>query len=84
MATDGFAPRIYALKPGTNQLEIWLDDSRFAGEGFNLNGIPYDDSAIFVARYNTGTLHQIEVGADGRAGAITNLKMSTKIYARTD
>ncbi|MEO3416285.1 hypothetical protein AAFO92_16665 [Roseovarius sp. CAU 1744] len=80
LATDSFVPRIYALKPGGDQLEIWLDDSRFAGEGFNLNGIAYDNGAVFAARYNTGTLHQIEVGKDGQAGAITDLKMSVEIH----
>ena len=29
LATDSFAPRIYALKPGADHLEIWLDDDRF-------------------------------------------------------
>ncbi len=80
LATDSFVPRIYALKPGADQLEIWLDDSRFVGEGFNLNGIAYDDGAVFVARYNTGTLHRIDVDADGQAGPITDLKMSEEIH----
>lgn len=80
LATDSFVPRIYALKPGADHLEIWLDDSRFAGEGFNLNGIAYDDGAVFVARYNTGTLHQIHVDADGQAGAITDIEMSKEVH----
>lgn len=80
LVTDSFVPRIYALTPGADQLEIWLEDNRFAGEGFNLNGIAYDDSAVFVARYNTGTLHQINVDADGKAGTITDLEMSAEIH----
>ena len=80
LATDSFVPRIYALRPGADQLEVWLDDSRFVGEGFNLNGIAYDDGAVFVARYNTGTLHQIAVDADGQAGQITDLQMSADIH----
>lgn len=80
LVTDSFVPRIYALKPGADQLEVWLDDSRFAGEGFNLNGIAYDDGAVFVARYNTGTLHQIDLGPHGEAGTITDLKMSAEIH----
>lgn len=80
LATDSFAPRIYALRPGAERLEIWLENSRFVGEGFNLNGIAYDDGAVFVARYNTGTLHRIDLGADGQAGAITDLKMSSEIH----
>lgn len=79
LATDSFVPRIYALKPGADQLEIWLDDDQFAGEGFNLNGIVYDDGAVIVARYKTGTLHRIEVEANGQAGKIKDLEMSEKI-----
>lgn len=80
LATDSFAPRIYALKPGADKLEIWLDNSRFVGEGFNLNGIAYEGGAVFVARYNTGTLHRIELGTDGQAGKITDLMMSEEIH----
>ncbi|MDF1802571.1 hypothetical protein [Thalassovita sp.] len=59
LATDSFSPRIYALAPGADQLELWFEDQQFAGEGFNLNGIAYDDGAVYVVRYNTGTLHRI-------------------------
>ncbi len=79
LATDSFAPRIYALKPGAKQLEIWLDDAQFAGEGFNLNGIAYDDGAVYVLRYNTGTLHRISVEDDGSAGAVTNVVLTAAI-----
>lgn len=75
LATDSFAPRIYALRPGAQRLEIWLEDSRFAGEGFNLNGIAHDAGAVHVLRYNTGTLHRIEVDADGRAGAVSDIAL---------
>ncbi|MFC4217259.1 SMP-30/gluconolactonase/LRE family protein [Pseudophaeobacter arcticus] len=80
LVTDSFVPRIYALAPGADRLDIWLDDARFVGEGFNLNGIAYDDGAVFVARYNTGTLHRIALDAEGRAGVITDLTMSTEIH----
>jgi len=79
LATDSFAPRIYALRPGADNLEIWFEDDRFAADGFNLNGIAYDDGAVFVARYNTGTLHQIEVDSNANAGRVTDLKMPLDI-----
>lgn len=75
LATDSFAPRIYALRPGAGHLEVWLEDARFAGEGFNLNGIAHDAGAVLVLRYNTGTLHRIEVAADGRAGAVSDIAL---------
>ncbi|MDP1737665.1 MAG: hypothetical protein Q8L23_09515 [Caulobacter sp.] len=73
LATDSFAPRIYALRPGSERLDIWLEDTRFVGEGFNLNGIAHDAGAVYVVRYNTGTLHRIEVAADGAAGAVSEI-----------
>jgi len=75
LATDSFAPRIYALRPGSERLDVWLEDARFAGEGFNLNGIAYDAGAVFVLRYNTGTLHRVEVAADGAAGAVSEVAL---------
>ncbi|MEM8730420.1 MAG: hypothetical protein AAGF79_10930 [Pseudomonadota bacterium] len=80
LATDSFVPRIYALKPGADRLDIWLDDSRFEGDGFNLNGIAYDDGAIYVARYNLGTLHKIRVDADGHAGPVEDIDLPADIH----
>jgi sugar lactone lactonase YvrE len=75
LATDSFAPRIYALRPGSPRLEVWLEDSRFAGEGFNLNGIAHDDGAVYALRYNAGTMHRIEVADDGSAGAVSEIAL---------
>lgn len=74
LATDSFAPRIYALRPGAAHLDIWFEDPRFAGEGFNLNGIAYDAGAVHVLRYNAGTMHRIAVEAGG-AGALTDVAL---------
>ena len=79
LATDSFAPRIYALRPGSDHLEVWLDDPRFAGEGFNLNGIAYDAGSVFVVRYNTGSLHRIAVNADGSAGEVSEVPLPAPI-----
>ncbi len=75
LATDSFAPRIYALRPGSERLDVWLEDARFAGEGFNLNGIAHDAGAIYVLRYNDGSMHRIEVAADGGAGAVSEVAL---------
>lgn len=79
LATDSFAPRVYALRPGADQLEIWLDDDAFADEGFNLNGIAYDDGAVYLARYNTGTLHTVHVGTGSSADVVEHIDLHTKI-----
>ncbi|OQP84477.1 hypothetical protein [Rhizobium rhizosphaerae] len=75
LATDSFVPRIYALHPGSKALTVWFESDKFAGEGFNLNGIAYDDGAIYVLRYQTGTLHRIAVQADGTAGEVADIAL---------
>jgi hypothetical protein len=80
LATDSFVPRIYVLKPGADALEIWFEDDQFTGEGFNLNGIAYDDGNVYVAKYNAGTLHSIPVGADGTAGEATQITLPNAVH----
>lgn len=75
LATDSFAPRIYALAPRSQALKVWFEDGSFAGEGFNLNGIAHDAGAVYVLRYNTGTMHRIEVAGDGTAGAVSEVAL---------
>lgn len=79
LATDSFVPRIYALRPGAETLEIWLDDDGLNGEGFNLNGIAYDDGAVYVLRYSAGTMHRIAITDAGGAGQITDLSLPRKV-----
>lgn len=79
LATDSFSPRIYALKPGADQLEVWFEDPQFAGEGFNLNGIAYDDGAVYVLRYNTGTLHRITLAEGSMSGTVESLPLPRAI-----
>lgn len=79
LATDSFVPRIYALRPGAEALEVWLDDPQFAGEGFNLNGIAYDDGHVYVLHYRTGTLHRVALNADGSSGAVDQVALPQAI-----
>ncbi len=75
LATDSFAPRIYALRPGSDRLQVWLEDQDFVAEGFNLNGIAYDEGSVYVLRYNTGSFHRIGVTADGAADAVSEIDL---------
>lgn len=79
LATDSFVPRIYALRPGANELEIWFADEALAAEGFNLNGIAYDDGAVFVLRYSAGTMHRIPVGENNTAEAAVEVALPQPI-----
>ncbi|MFY2822672.1 hypothetical protein [Ruegeria sp. MALMAid1280] len=81
LATDSFVPRIYALRPGANRLEIWLEDEHLSGEGFNFNGIAYDDGAVFILRYNAGTMHRIPVLKNKTAGDAVAVALPKPIKA---
>lgn len=81
LATDSFEPRIYALRPGTEALEIWFEDESFRGEGFNLNGIAATKNVVYVVRYNEGTLHGIELLRDGEAGELFEVSLPRPLQA---
>ncbi len=59
--TNSFAPVIFQVDPEGNA-SIFLEDERFAGEGFNLNGLDYHpDGYLLVAKANTGQLFKVPV-----------------------
>lgn len=66
--TDSIAPRILVLPAGGSELELWLEDEAFAGEGFNLNGIVSAGDDVYAVKYNSGELLRIPVAEDGSAG----------------
>jgi sugar lactone lactonase YvrE len=72
---DSFNPHILRLKPGASSFEVWASDPRFAGEGFNLDGIAFgSDGNLYVNTYNSHRLFKIAVEQNGAAGAVTELQ----------
>jgi len=63
LVTDSVAPRILALTPDGNFLQ-WVEDSRFAVEGFGLNGIATVDNAVYVGVFATGSIFKIDTTTD--------------------
>lgn len=56
--TDSFSPIIY--KVDTNgKASIFINNERFTGEGFNLNGIVALEKHLVVTKYNEGVLFRI-------------------------
>lgn len=68
--TDSFNPRILKLDTSTSRLKEWVTDSRFEGEGFNLNGLAFANNAIYTVKHNSGELFEIPVERDGSAGSV--------------
>ena len=55
--TDSFSPIIYKVDTDNNAT-IFMENDKFAGEGFGLNGIVVKDDYLLVAKYNDGTLYK--------------------------
>jgi streptogramin lyase len=73
--TDTFQPHVLKLAPGGSSLEVWATDPGFGGEGPQLDGITIGaDGYVYVNTYASGRLFRIEMGQDGKAGRITQLK----------
>lgn len=56
--TDSFNTIIYKVTPDY-QSSVFLSDSRFGGNGFNLNGIVVQDNYLLVNKFNDGTLFKV-------------------------
>jgi sugar lactone lactonase YvrE len=77
--TNSLAPQILKLKPGSDQLEVWLESSDFEQppQGApGLDGIAFgSDGNLYVNTFATGNFFRVEV-KDGTAGKVTKLKPS--------
>lgn len=58
--TNSFSPIIYKIDPEYNA-SILLNNKRFTGKGFNLNGIVHRDDFLIVAKMNEGLLFKVPV-----------------------
>jgi sugar lactone lactonase YvrE len=69
--TDSFSPVIYKV-PQKGIASVFVRDDRFAGEGFNLNGIVYHpDNYLLVSKYNDGTLWKITLESTPQITQVT-------------
>ena len=77
--TNSLAPQILKLKPGSNQLSVWLENPTFEQppQGApGLDGIAFGDGGnVYVNTFANGNFFRIEV-KDGAPGKITKLKPS--------
>lgn len=76
--TNTSSPQILRLKPGSSELEVWLESADFnqPKEGGGLDGIAIGgDGNIYVNTYTNGELYRVDV-KDGKPGNVTKLKTS--------
>jgi len=71
--SESFRGRVHRLKPGANELEVFVSDSALAvidGIAFLANG------SLYANNFATGRLFRIPVNADGSAGAVVPIETS--------
>ncbi len=76
--TNSLAPQILRLKPGSTQLEVWLENPAFEQppQGPGLDGIAFGgDGNLYVNTFAKGDFYRVDV-KDGLPGKITKLKPS--------
>jgi streptogramin lyase len=76
--TNSLAPQIMRLKPGSTQLEVWVESPAFEqpAQGAGLDGIAFrGDGNIYVNTFTNGAFFRVEV-KDGSPGKVTKLQTS--------
>lgn len=67
-------PRVLAWKPAATALDIWIEDAVLGG---GLDGLAFGgDGNLYIDNVRSGQLFRIAMGADGKAGKITQLATS--------
>jgi len=67
------------LQSGGQQLETWAGNGGFGPKGGILDGISVLGNRLFVNALATSKLFMVPIGADGKAGAITEIKLDRAI-----
>jgi hypothetical protein len=78
-ATDTALQQVLRLPAGGNMLEVWTPPGVFGEPGAVLDGIAIVGGRVIVNTLATSKLYAIEVAADGKAGAVTELKLSAAL-----
>lgn len=78
-ATDTQGMQVLRLPKGGAALEVWSARGAFGPPGGVLDGIAVVDGRVIVNTLLTSKLFAVEVGADGKAGATTELMLSGKL-----
>jgi hypothetical protein len=78
-ATDTQGMQVLRLPKGTTALEIWSAKDAFGPSGGVLDGIAVVGNRVVVNTLLTNKLFAVEIGADGKAGKVTELKTSEPV-----
>lgn len=78
-ATDTAGMQVLRLPAGGDALEVWSAPGAFGPPGGVLDGIAVVNGRVIVNTLATNKLFAVEVGADGKAGTVTDLALSAPL-----
>jgi sugar lactone lactonase YvrE len=79
-ATDTTNMLIVQLKKNDGKLEIWAGDGgKFGPTGSILDGVTVLDDYVIVNALLTSKLYSVPIGADGKAGAVTEVVLDKPV-----
>jgi hypothetical protein len=78
-ATDTEGMRVLRLPKGGSKLEVWSPAGAFGPKGGVLDGIAFVGGRLIAGTLATSKLFAVEVAADGKAGKVTELKLSAPL-----
>lgn len=78
-ATDTNNMHVVRLAPGAGAVEVWSAEGAFGPDGGVLDGIAVVGNRVVVNTLATNKIFAVEIGADGAAGAVTDLALDNPI-----
>jgi hypothetical protein len=78
-ATDTQGMQVLRLPSGGSALEVWSPPGAFGEPGGVLDGITLVGGRVIVNTLRTNKLFAVEVAADGKAGAVSELALSAPL-----
>ena len=78
-ATDTAGMQVLRLPSGGDALEVWSEPGAFGPPGGVLDGIAVLNDRVIVNTLATNKLFAVEIGADGAAGTVTDLALSSPL-----
>lgn len=73
-ATDSLNPRVLRLKPGAEELDVFVANEAFAGE-WALNGLALYGGKLYVVKQNDGRMFSIDINGDGSSGTVSEIAL---------
>jgi hypothetical protein len=77
--TDTQGMQVLKLPKGGSKLEVWSAKDAFGPPGGVLDGITVVGNRVVANTLRTSKLFAVEIGSDGKAGKVTELKLSGPI-----